>query len=98
MYLVRARLPEATSADIRAGAARIADTTGQLRREGFRIHCIHTDYVPTDGWLGCLYEADNPVEVKLAVERAVMPFDDIVEAIYHGPSAATNHGEKTNDQ
>lgn len=93
MYLVRARLPEATSADIRAGVARIADSAGQLRREGFRIHCIHTTYVPADGWLGCLYQADSAVEVKVAVERAVLPFDEIVEAICPGPGAETDHGE-----
>lgn len=89
-FLVRARLPEATSADIRAAVARVADSAGQLRREGFRIHCVHTTYVPADGWLGCLYEADSAVEVKYAVERAVLPFDDIVEATCPGPDAETN--------
>jgi hypothetical protein len=79
VYLARTYLPDASDEDVRAGMGRAADAADQLRREGFSIRCLDTTFVPADGWLGCRYEADNAVEVRLAVERAVLPFDDIVE-------------------
>lgn len=94
-YLVRSQLSDAADQDVRAAVERIADAAWQLRREGFRIRYIDTTYVPAEGWLGCRFDADNAVEVKLAVERAVLPFDDIVEAICLGVRADVNHGGRS---
>ena len=84
MFLVRAYLPDATAADVRAAAARAAGSAAQMHREGFRIRYLDTIYVPEDSWLGCLYEVDSAAEARLATERAVLPFDDIVEAVRYG--------------
>lgn len=87
VYLVRSRLPNTRVVDVHAAIARSVAAVVQLSREGFRIRCLTSTYIPDDGWLGCLYEADSPAEVRLATERAVMPFDDIVEAVHFGASA-----------
>lgn len=92
VYLVRTHLPDTRVDDVHAAITRAVTAAGQLSREGFRIRCLTSTYTPADGWLGCLYEADSPAEVKLATERAVMPFDDIVEAVHFGPHA-DNHRE-----
>lgn len=88
VYLVRSRLPGASAADVRAAAARAAAAAEQLRRDGFRIQYLDGTFVPEDGWLGCLYHADSPIEARLATERAVLPFDDIVEAIRYEHAAS----------
>jgi len=93
VYLVRTHLPEATADDVRSGVARVVDAAAQLSHEGFRIRCVDSTYVPCDGWLGCLYEADTSVEVRLATERAVLPFDDIVEVVRYGGTADIYQGE-----
>jgi hypothetical protein len=97
VFLVRTRLPEATADDVRSGVARVEAVTEQLRREGFRIRCLDSTFVPSDGWLGCLYEADTAVEVRLATERAVLPFDDIVDVIRYGVDVHQGK-DATNDQ
>lgn len=93
MYLVRTYLPDTTADDVRASVRRVLEAAAQLRREGFGIRCIDTTHVPADGWLGCLYEADNADEVRLAVERAVLPFDDIVEVIRTACAPTTTRGK-----
>lgn len=87
VFLVRAQLPELDVTDLRAALARVVSAVDQLNREGFRIRYRYSTYIPSDSWLGCLYEADTRAEVKLATERAVMPFDDIVEAVLYGDHA-----------
>jgi hypothetical protein len=86
-YLVRTYLQEASDDDVRSCLSRVAEATQQLSREGFRIRRLDSIYVPSDGWLGCLYEADTAVEVRLATERAVMPFDEIVEVVRYDDEA-----------
>jgi hypothetical protein len=99
IYLVRTHVPDAGTDDIAACVARAGDAARQLRGEGFRIRCLDSTFAPADGWLGCLYEADTAVEVKLATERAVMPFDDIVEVIRYGTPADNHQGKgPTDDQ
>lgn len=93
VFLVRTHLPDTSVGDVRAGVARVAVAATRLRSEGFRIRFLDSTYVPEDGWLGCLYEADTATEVKLATERAVMPFEDIVEVIRCGAGAVTHHRE-----
>jgi hypothetical protein len=66
---------------VHAAVTRAVTAAHELRREGFRITYLDSTYVPEDGWLGCLYRADNQDETRLAIERAVLPFDDIVEAV-----------------
>lgn len=94
VFLVRAHLPDLRATDLDAVVARVATASEQLNHEGFRIRCLHSTYVPTDGWLGCLYQADTHDEVRLATESAVMPFDDIVEAVIYGGHAAFHQGGK----
>lgn len=99
VFLVQTRLPDASVDDVRAVVGRVADAVKQLTSEGFRICWLDSTFVLADGWLGCLYEADTATEVRLATERAVMPFDDIVEAIrYGGPAVTHLGGGATDDQ
>lgn len=87
VYLVRARVPNATAADIAAAAERAATSAAELHREGFGIRYVDTIYVPADDWLGCMYDADTAAAARLATERAVLPFDDIAEAIRYAAPA-----------
>jgi hypothetical protein len=87
VFLARAQLPGTSPTDIESGIDRLSASTAQLRAEGFRIQFLGGTYVPSDGWLGSLYAADTTAEVRLALERAVMPFDEIVEAARYGDIA-----------
>jgi hypothetical protein len=98
VYLVRTHLPDTRVDDVRAAIARVSTAVRQLGQEGFRIRCLTSTYIPVDGWLGCLYEADSPAEVELATERAVMPFDDIVDAVHFGASADNHRDGDTHAQ
>lgn len=81
VYLVRTRLPGTSWADVRAAVARAETAARELRGAGFSVTYLDSTWIPDDGWLGCLYRADNRDEARLATERAVLPFDDIVEAV-----------------
>jgi hypothetical protein len=81
VYLVRSTLPGADAGDLRAAVDRATYAAGQMGRQGFRIRYLQSAYVPTDGWFGSLYAADDARDVRLANERAAVPFDDVVEAV-----------------
>jgi hypothetical protein len=80
LYLVRSSLLGVAAADLRAAADRAAEAAQRMSREGFRIHYLESTHVAADGWFGSLYETDGVRDVRLATERAAIPFDDIVEA------------------
>lgn len=87
VYLVRGTILTVSPAQLRAAVERARQVAGQMGREGFRIRYLHSTYVPADGWFGSLYEADDARDVRLANERAAVPFDDVVEAVrYAGGS------------
>jgi hypothetical protein len=79
LYLVRSSLLGIGAADLRAAAVRAAEAAHRMSREGFRIHYLESTHVLVDGWFASLYETDSVGDVRLATERAAIPFDDIVE-------------------
>lgn len=91
LYLVRGTLPGARAADLQGAADRAGRAADQMELEGFRIRYLHSTYVPLDGWFGCLYEADSARDVRLAQERAAIPFDEVLDAAQYtaGPHTAT---------
>lgn len=85
VYLVRGTIPAVSPRELRAAVDRAKYVAGQMGREGFRIRYLQSTYVPSDGWFGSLYEADDARDVRLANERAAVPFDDVVEAVRYAP-------------
>jgi uncharacterized protein DUF4242 len=83
VFLVRSSLPDVSAGDLQAAADRAAGTAGRMGLEGFRIRYLQSTYVPADGWFGCLYEADDARDVRLANERAAIPFEGVVEAVLY---------------
>jgi hypothetical protein len=81
VFLVRSSLPAASTGDLQDAADRAADAASRMVLQGFRIQYLQSTYVPADGWFGCLYEADTVRDVRLANDRAAIPFVDVVEAV-----------------
>jgi hypothetical protein len=86
MFLVRRRLPAVPESAVRAAVERCRTHAEDLARSGHRIRyvgCASAD----DGFCGCLYEASSPDVVRLATERAAVPYDEIIRVFV--PRSAT---------
>lgn len=80
-YLVRRSLAGIPPSELRAAVLRIRDTSAQMAGEGHLIRYLHSTYLP-DGFCGCLFEAPTADVVRLANERAAVPYDDISPATH----------------
>lgn len=88
LFLVRRHLPAVGHGAIRAALERCRGHAEDLARTGHRIHylgCANGD----DGFCGCLYEATSADVVRLATERAAVPYEEIIPVI--APTRASSH-------
>lgn len=89
VYVVRRSLSGIP--DDAAGAAlrRCREHADELARMGHHIRYLGGAYVPADGFGVCVYEASSPGVVRLATERAAVPYDEILPLVV--PGAADHH-------
>lgn len=96
VFLVRRSLPDVTDAALRAAVQRCRTHAEELARSGHRVRYLGCTYVAADGSCGCVYEASSADVVRLATERAAVPYDEIVPAVWLGaadrPSDETTAG------
>jgi hypothetical protein len=80
LFLVRRHLPAVGDGALRAAIERCRVHADELARTGHRIRyvgCARAD----DGFCGWLYEAGSADVVRLATERAAVPYDEILPVV-----------------
>ncbi len=85
VYLVRRSLPAVSQDALAAAMQRCLAQADQLAKSGYKVRYLGSTYVAADGSCDCLYEASSADVVRLATERAAVPYDDIVAALTFGP-------------
>jgi Protein of unknown function (DUF4242) len=80
-FLVRRNLAGISAAELHAAVLRVADTAAQMSREGHELRHLHSTYL-ADGFCACLFDAPSKHVVRLASERAAVPYDDISPATH----------------
>ena len=98
VFLVRRSLPDLDGGALRAAVQRCRSHAEELAVAGHRIRYVGCAYVADDGFCGCVYEASSAEIVRLATERAAVPYDDIVPVASPGtaewpPGPSINGGE-----
>jgi hypothetical protein len=93
-FLVRRSLAGISPDDVRAAVLRIRDTSAQMTREGHLLRYVHSTHL-SDGFCCCLFEAPSAAVVRLANERAAVPYDDISPATHISGEALTRAGHST---
>jgi len=78
MFLVRRSLPDLAASAIRAAVQRCRNHAEELAATGHHIRYVGCAYVAADGFCGCVYEASSVEVVRLATERAAVPYDQII--------------------
>jgi Protein of unknown function (DUF4242) len=96
MFLVRRSLPDLADQAIRAALERCGTHAEELAATGHHVRYIGCAYVAADGFCGCVYEATSVETVRLATERAAVPYDEIVAVIPpgspHWPAGSSTNG------
>ena len=81
-YYVERYLPGISSDQLTAAAARAKRTTAQMTQEGTPVRYLRSTFIPGEEKCFCLFEGSSEEVVKLANERAEIPFERIVEALH----------------
>lgn len=96
VFLVRRSLPDLAASAIRAAVQRCRSQAEELAAAGHHIRYVGCAYVAADGFCGCVYEASSVDVVRLATERAAVPYDAIVPVAppgtAHWPSGSSITG------
>lgn len=87
VFLVRRSLPDVTTAELLGAVERCRVQAEELARAGHHIRYLGSTYVAADGFCGCVYEAGSADVVRLATERAAVPYDEIVPAVMVGAAS-----------
>jgi hypothetical protein len=85
-YLVEVYVARGDGTAPDLGAERAQRTAEELTREGTPVEFLRAIFVPEDETCFYLYEAASADAVRVAAERAVLPFERIAEAV--APSCA----------
>ena len=81
-YMVERYLPGITTEQLAAAAARAKGTTAQMTQEGTPVRYLRSTFLPGEEKCYCLFESPSQEAVKVANERAQIPFERIVEALH----------------
>ena len=81
-YIAERYLPGITSEQLAAAAGRAKSATADMRQEGTPVRYLRSTFIPGEEKSFCLFEGPSADAVKLANERAQIPFERIVEAMH----------------
>jgi hypothetical protein len=79
-YLVEHYRPGSTATDLEQLASRVREAVDQLEREGRPVRFRHSTVVATDESILCVVEAASEDLVRMAYDRASVPFERISAA------------------
>ena len=80
LYLVERHLPGFTDDQLAVAAGRAKSTTAEMTKEGLPVRYHRSTFVPGEDKCFCLFEGPSSDAVRLANERADLPFQRIIEA------------------
>lgn len=80
VYLVERNVPGISMEELAAAQKKAIQVGRELTAEGLEVRYIRSTFVPGENLCMCLFEAPNPENVRLANERAQIPFTRIVPA------------------
>jgi len=81
-YMVERYMPGVSAGDVLAAAGRAKETTAIMSEEGVLVRYLRSTYLPSEEACFCLFESPSEELVRAANERAGIPFDRIVKAVY----------------
>ncbi len=81
-YVVERYLPGITPDQLMAAAGRAKRTTAEMTQEGTSVRYLRSTFLPGEEKCFCLFEGPSADAVKTANERALIPFERIVEAMH----------------
>lgn len=82
MYVAERYLPGITPDQLAAAAGRAKNTTAEMTQEGTPVHYLRSTFIPGEEKSFCLFEGPSADVVKLANDRAELPYERIVEAMH----------------
>jgi hypothetical protein len=81
-YLVERYLPGITPEQLTAAAGAAKSTTAAMTQEGTAVRYLRSTFVPGEEKCFCLFEGPSADVVRLANDRAQLPYERIVEALH----------------
>ncbi len=81
-YIAERYLPGITPDQLAAAAGRAKHTTAQMEQEGTPVRYLRSTFIPGEDKSFCLFEGPSADVVKLANDRADLPYERIVEAMH----------------
>lgn len=81
-YLVERYLPGLTPEQLAAAAGSAKRTTAAMTQEGTPVQYLRSTFIPGEEKCFCLFEGPSAEAVRIANERAHLPYERIVEALH----------------
>jgi hypothetical protein len=81
-YVVERDLPDFTAEQLGAAATRAQAAANEMSRLGVPIRYRRSIYLPSEEKCYCLFEGESADAIREVNERAGLPFNRIMEAIY----------------
>jgi hypothetical protein len=81
-YLVERYLPGITPEELAAAAGSAKRTTAEMSQNGTSIRYLRSTFIPGEEKCFCLFEGPSAEAVKVANDRAQIPYERIVEAMH----------------
>jgi hypothetical protein len=81
-FLVERNLPGLTPEQLSAAASAAKATTAAMTSEGTPVRYLRSTFIPGEDKCYCLFEGPSADVVKTANERAQLPYERIVDAVY----------------
>lgn len=80
-YLAELYLPTGAAGDVASETARARAAAAEAEKDGIRVRCLRSIFVPEDETWFLLYDAPTATAVRHAVERAGLTCARVVEAV-----------------
>lgn len=81
-FLVERYLPGITTDQLGAAAGAAKSTTATMTKEGTPVQYLRSTFIPGEEKCYCLFEGPSADVVKVANDRAKLPYERIVEAMH----------------
>lgn len=81
-YLVERHLPGIQPEQLAAAAGSAKSTTEAMTQEGTSVRYLRSTFIPGEEKCYCLFEGPSADAVKVANDRAQLPYERIVEAMH----------------
>lgn len=81
VYMVERSLKGIPMDQLAAAQQRAINTAKQMSSDGTPIRYIRSTFVPETGQCMCLFEAENPEQVRALNDTATIPYQKVVGAM-----------------